>query len=389
MAALLPRWRKPAPGASTGSSREALEWPVAVYSASRLLVLAVAAAVGLATHHPIASELFRYDGQWFLRLAEHGYPAAPLHTQSTLGFFPLYALVIRGVAWACSAAVPQAALVISTVGGMVSAVLVQRLATAWWGQDAARRATVAWCLFPGTIVFSMAYSECLTVPLALGCLLALRSRRWWAAGLLAGIATAVEPVAIVLAVICLIAAARQVRAHGWRDPAARRSLLAPLLAPLGIGGFAVFLWVWTGTPFATYIAQHYGWHQQSEPLAFLTLPIVQHTVAHAAQVAADLLTWNVWNGVLGGAFLWCSIAALVRGRRELSTGALALAIGIGAVTLWSVMTPPNARIVLVAFPAVMVWGRRLPGRWFGVFAAVETLVLVLMCTLTFSGHMLP
>lgn len=235
----------------------------------------------------------------------------------------------------------------------------------------------------------MAYSECLTVPLALGCLLALRSRRWWAAGLLAGIATAVEPVAIVLAVICGIAAARQVRAHGWRDPAARRSPLAPLLAPLGIGGFAVFLWVWTGTPFATYIAQHYGWHQQSEPLAFLTLPIVQHTVAQPAQVAADLLTWNVWNGVLGGAFLWCSIVMLVRGRRELSTGALALAIGIGAVTLWSVMTPPNARIVLVGFPAVMVWGRCLSGRRFGVFAAVETLVLVLMCALTFSGHMLP
>jgi hypothetical protein len=360
-----------------------------VYSASRLLVLAVAAAVGLATHHPIAAELFRFDGQWFLRLAEHGYPMQPLHSKSTLGFFPLYALVIRAVTWVCSAAVPQAALVTSTMGGLVSAVLAQRLATAWWGETAGRRATVAWCLFPGTIVFSMAYSECLTIPLALGCLLALRSRRWWAAGILAGVATAVEPVALILVVACLAAAARQLHTRGWRDPGARRSLLAPLLAPLGIGGFAVFLWVWTGTPFATYLAQHYGWHQQSEPLAFLTLPIVQRTVAHPAQIAADLFTWNVWNGVLGGAFLWLSIVALVRIRRELSGGTLALTVGIAALTLWSVMTPPNARIVLVAFPAVLVWGRRLSGRGFAVFAAAETVVLVLMCALTFAGHMLP
>jgi len=364
-------------------------WPVAVYCASRLLLLAVASATAVVTHHPLAQDAFLFDGRWYLRLAEHGYPAAPLHAKSTLGFFPLYPLVVRAVAWVCAVPVPQAALVISVAGGLAAAVLVQRLATAWWGEQAARRAVLVFCLFPGAIVFSMAYSECLTIPLAVGCLLALRSQRWLTAGLLAGLATAVEPVALVLIPVCIAATAAQLRSLGWRDPAARCSAVAPLLAPLGIGGLAVFLWIWTGTPFAAYLAQHYGWHQQSQPLALLALPVARHLLSQPAQLVPRIFTWNIWNGVLGGVFLVFSIRALLRVRHELTVGALMLPAGIAAVTLWSIMTPPNARMALIAFPAIMVWGRRLSWRAFWVFVTVEVLVLLLTSALTFSAHMLP
>lgn len=364
-------------------------WPVAVYSGSRLLLMAVAAVVAMAGHRAVAPEFFGFDGQWYLRLAEHGYPAQALHAKSTLGFLPLYPLVIRAMAGICLTGAPQAALVTSIVGGLAATMLVQRLATIWWGEQAARRATLVFCLFPGSVVFSMAYSECLTIPLALGCLLALHSRRWWAAGLLAGLASAVEPVALVLVAVCLVAAVRQLRARGWRDPEARRSLAAPLLAPSGLGIFAVFLWAWTGTPFASLIAQHYGWHQQSQPLALLALPVARHLIGHPRQMLPYLFTWNIWNGVLGAVFLAVSLTVLVRLRRELTTGALAMTAGIAAITAWSVMTPPNARMLLIAFPAVVVWGRRLPGRAFAVFTAVEAIALVLMSALTFAGLMLP
>jgi hypothetical protein len=364
-------------------------WPVAVYCGSRLLLLLVAGVAALAGQHPMGPEFFLFDGQWFLRLAEHGYPTQSLHIKSTLGFLPLYPLTIRVVAWASFLSLPQAALVTSVLGGCAAAVLVQRLATAWWGEQADRRATVAFCLFPGSIVFSMAYSECLAIPFALGCLLALRSHRWWAAGLFAGLATAVEPVALVLVAVCLGAAAQQVRRHGWRDPLTRRTLLAPLLAPLGIGAFAAFLWAWTGTPFATFIAQHYGWHQQGQPLALLALPLAHHLIGRPEQLFDDMFTWSIWNGVLGGVFLVASIRSLLRARRELSAGAMVLTVGVAAVTVWSVMTPPNVRLVLIAFPAVMVWGRRLSGRGFGTFVAAEVIVLVLTSMLTFAGLMPP
>lgn len=364
-------------------------WPVAVYAATRILLLLETAVLALAAHQPFTEEPFRFDARWYVLLAEHGYPTVPLHAKSTLGFFPLYPLVIRAFGWIFMLPVPLAALVTSIIGGLIAAVLVQRLATAWWGERTARRVTVIFCLFPGAIVFSMAYSECLTIPLAVGCLLSLRSRRWTIAGLTAGLATAVEPVAVVLVVICLVAAARELRAAGWTDREALRSLAAPLLAPLGIAALAVFLWAWTGTPFAVYLAQHYGWHQQNQPLALAGLPEARRILSDHAHLLTHFLTWNIVDGVIGAVFLAFSIGQLIRYRRELTIGGLLLPAGIAAVTLWSILTPPNARMLLIAFPAVMVWGRRFSGRPFAVFAGIEVVLLLFASGLTFSGHMLP
>ncbi len=380
------RWRRARwPEALAGP----VAWPVAVYAATRLLLLLVTVVLALAGHQPFTKEPFRFDARWYLLLAEHGYPAVPLHAKSTLGFFPLYPLVLRAAGWMFMLPVPLAALVTSLAGGLIAAVLVQRLATAWWGEQTARRATLLFCLFPGAVVFSMAYSECLTIPLALACLLALRSRRWIVAGLAAGLATAVEPVAVVLVVICLVAAVRELRAAGWRDRQALRSLAAPLLSPLGIAALAVFLWAWTGTPFAVYLAQHYGWHQQNQPLALAGLPVARRILSDHAHLLTHFLTWNILDGVVGAVFLACSIRQLVRYRHELTTGALLLPAGIAAVTIWSILTPPNARMLLIAFPAVMIWGRRLSGRTFVAFAAIEAVLLIFTSALTFSGHMLP
>src|SRR5581483_10303493 len=132
----------------------------------------------------------------------------------------------------------------------------QRLAASWWGEQAARRAVLIFCLFPGSVVFSMVYAEGLMLPLAAGCLLALQRRRWVLAGVLAGLATATEPEALVL------------RRHGL---SARRALLAPALSTVGAGAFAIFLWLWTGSPFASLIAQRDGWSERSDALALVHL----------------------------------------------------------------------------------------------------------------------
>jgi hypothetical protein len=363
--------------------------PSIAYLATRAALLLLAGLIALDGHHSITSELTGFDGGWYLRLVEHGYPTHVTHSQSTLGFLPLYPMVVRSLDWLTLASVPVVSLIVSFAGGLVATVLVERLATRWWGEEIGRRAAIAFVLFPGSVVFSMAYSECLTVPLIVGCLLAVSDRRFIAAGALAGFATAVEPAAVVIIPVLALCAIRELRLHGWRDATARRSVVAAVMSTFGIGGFAIFLWVWTGTPFATLTAQHDGWYQQNGPLGIFGQPIVHHLIASPSKVLPYLASWNLWNGVLGAAFLAMSLVALYRLRTQLSAGAFGWVIGIGVLSLWSVMTPPNARILLIAFPAVIVWARRLTAARLGAFFAAESALFVIASALTLSGHMLP
>jgi hypothetical protein len=362
-------------------------WPYAVYFASRLVLLLVALVDIALTHRSLGEELSLYDGRWYLKLVQDGYPHQAPTTKSTLGFMPLYPLVIRGLSVITRSPL-AAGLIIALAGGLITAVLVQRLATLWWGQETARKAVLAFCLFPGAIVFSMAYSEGLTLPMVLGCLLALRNGRWVSAGVLAGLAGTVEPTALVLIPVCAWVSLRYIADRGWRDREALRSLAAPVLAPLGAGAFAIYLWVTTGTPLASYRAQSDGWHQGG-PIALLTEPEARRLLDHPTSVFGHLLNLSLWNGLLGSAFFFFALAALIRVRRELSAGTMIWTCGIGAITLWSAMSLTNARMLLIAFPAVIVWARTLTNRQFPVFLGAETALLVLTSALTYSAHMLP
>ncbi|HEV2450959.1 MAG TPA: mannosyltransferase family protein [Streptosporangiaceae bacterium] len=365
-----------------------LAWPAGVYACSRLVVFLVAWVDSLITHRPLAAEPALFDGQWYLKLAGHGYPVQAIHGKSTLGFLPLYPLVIRGLASLSGTSLLTAALFAAFAGGLVTVVLVQRIATIWWGERTARRAVLVFCLFPGSIVFSMAYSECLTLPLAVGCLLALRSRRWLTAGALAGLASAVEPAALILVPVCLAVSIRQIMAFGWRDRVTWHSLTAPLLAPLGLSLFGIYLWHRTGTPFASYAAQHSGWHQ-GDPLTLLSQPVARQLLHHPASLLGHLPNPSLWNGVLGSAFLICAVMALRPVRHELSPGVMVWTTGVGILTLWSVMSLTNARMLLIAFPAVIVWARTLTGRRYQLFLVAEIAVFLLASGLTLAGAMLP
>src|SRR5487761_111289 len=355
--------------------------PILIYCCTRLVIYAVAGIDALLTRRSVPAELSLFDGQWYLKLASHSYPATAVPGKSTLGFLPLYPLVIRGLADVLDSSLLTAGLIISFVGGLIAAVLVRRLAALWWGELTARRAVLVFCLFPGSGVFSMDYSEGLTLPLVLGCLLALRSDRWLLAGATAALASAVEPAALILFPVCLAVSARQIRTAGWRDRQARLSLVAPLLAPSGLGVFALYLWVRTGTPFASYQAQHSGWHQ-GDPFALLNQPVARKLFAHPSTLWSHLLNPSLWNGLLGTVFLVCALVALARVRHELTPGVMLWTCGVGVLTLWSVLSLTNARMLLIAFPAVIVWARTLTGRRYHLFLGAEAAVFLLATGLT-------
>jgi hypothetical protein len=356
-------------------------------------VLALAVFEASVRHRSVLNELANWDGLWYARLARDGYPAFVSHGHTTLGFFPLYPLIVRRVAGGLSwlglpytfpSLVELGGVVVSLAGGLISTVLVQRLASDWWGERAGRRAVAFFCLFPGSIVFSMVYAEGVLIALAAGCLLALERRRWFLAGALAGLATASEPQGLVLVLVCAVAAWRYLRRAGWQG---RSALSAAALSLSGIFAFASFLWVHTGSPFATLDAQRDAWHERFDLLAIgHQVEVLSRRIAHPALGA------SIYNpvGALGGTVvLLVLLGLLIRKRRTVPVPALVWTLGIAVIALTSERLPPNARMLLTAFPAVLVIGVCLRGWRFWLVQCANATLLVLMAWLTFNSHLLP
>ena len=366
---------------------------IGVYLATRALVLLVALVNGTLRHHAFTHELSQWDGLWYRMLADHGYPTHVSHVQTTLGFFPVYPGIVGAVSHVFVVPVAHyeilsstiAGVIVSGIGGLVATVLVQRLAAGWWGGHAGRKAVLIFCLFPGSVVFSMVYAEGILLALAAGCILALQKRRWLLAGALAALATATEPEAIVLVVVCAVSAVLELYRRGFADRSARRSLIAPALSVVGAGAFAGFLWLWTGSPFASFIAQRDGWSEKTDAFALV----------HLAKVTADQISFRHFNhptidlnlvvGLVGAVVLIVLLVLVVRNRREMSVEAIVWTLGISWLAMTSEYTPPNPRLLITAFPAVIVLARYVHGKWWTALLCANGVMLVGLSALTFVG----
>jgi hypothetical protein len=367
-----------------------IRFAVLVYCATWVLLLLVAVINGALRHHAVLHELANWDGLLYRQLANNGYPNFVPHARSTLGFFPLYPLIMwplgHAFSWVTSQGIitglTLAGLTISGIGGLITTVLVQRLATSWWGEATGRRAVVLFCLFPGSVVFSMVYAEGLALPLAAGCILALQRRRWLLAGVLAGIATAATPESVVLVLVCAVSAVRELRRRGWR---ARQSLIAPLLSVTGVAAFAIYLWAHAGTPFAYTQAQKYGWDEKFDLFA----------VGHLFRSLADEISFSHFNNptvnlnlVVGaaGVFVLAVLLVLLFMRwRQVSVEAYVWTLGISWLMLTSEYTPPNPRLLITAFPAVIVPAYYLRRKGFALLAVASGVLLAGLSALTFVG----
>jgi hypothetical protein len=394
-----------------GKRIDELKWPLAVYAGTRMVLLLLAiicAAIFAGRHvqvgslivrHPhvvresLSQELANWDGWWYVHLALRGYPVHASHLQTTLGFFPLYPISIWVTAHILFCPDVVAGMVVSGIGGLVATVQVQRLTKHWWGPEVSRKAVLLFCLFPGSIIFSMVYPEGLFIPLAAGCMLALTHKRWALAGVLAGLATAIEPDALSLIPMCLAASFVQLRESGWRDRAARRSLLAPALSPLGAVAFASFLWAWTGTPFASYIAQKHGWHEKTTPFAIPTqlvdllheIDVHFHWFSGSGRQAFDL---NRVVVLLGTVILVIGLIWLWRDRKTVPLEVLVYSAFMAVFMLTSSHVPPSPRLLLADFPVVLIYAKRMRGRIWRWAVPITGTTLLVLCGLTYVGNTL-
>jgi hypothetical protein len=361
---------------------------ILTYLATRVLLIVVAIIDGWLHSRSFTHEIGNWDGYWYQLMANHGYPSHFYYGKSTLGFFPLYPIAIWALMQLVFGSAATAGLIISTIGGLVATVLVQRLATEWWDEASGRRAAVLFCLFPGSVVFSMVYSEGILIPLAAGSLLALQHRRWLLAGALSGLATAVDVTALPLVLAIAVSAALELRRQGWRwrDRDMRRVLAAPVLSVTGIVAFALYLWARVGSPTASLRAQRVGWHEKSDPFAIVHLVTrLAHQISSFKTFDNPALNLNYVVGLVGVFILVGGIVLLCRRRGRVPIEVLLFSLGVVYLTVTSEYVPPNPRLLITGFPIVVVYARYLDGRRFKWLCAVMTVLLIELSGLTFVG----
>ena len=381
----------------SGSARQELAWICTIYLAARALLILVAVLNDAFGHHSLQSQLAHWDGLWYRDVANNGYPRHVSYGQTTLGFFPLFPITIflgthvvelftsHNQVWSST----FAGLVISAVGGLIATIMIHRLADGWWGREVARRATVLFVVFPGSVVFSMVYSEGLLLPLAITCIWALQHKKWLLAGVMAGLGTAVQPVGLVLGPVCATAALIELWKHGWRAPSFRKAVGATVMSATGALCFMGFLWYWAGNPMANFIAQHHGWSEKTDYLAlehYVTRVAPSFDPNHFNSPQTINLNWVI--GVVGAVIMIAELVLLFRSRREVPLPAIVWTLAITFLAFTSEYVPPLPRMMITAFPQLILVARWVHGRWFTAIICFNTIALAGLSLLTFYGHIL-
>lgn len=342
--------------------------PTVVYLASRVVVLLTMGIVAVVDGGTLLDRINRWDTRWYLRVITEGYPThlPMLHghvAANPSAFFPALPLLFHGLAALLGITPLIAGIVVSGVTGLTATIGVWVLVREFAGERAATGAAVLFALFPGSFVFSMVYSEGLVITGVAFGLLALLRRRWVVAGLCGFVATAAAPIALAFVVSCAWAAGVAIyRRREWR------ALAAPVLAPLGTVAYLVWLWAKTGNAAAFTQTERGGWH------SFLSLRypfhVIDQLVAHPITATANLR--------LVFFCLVAEVVALVIAVRKRLPGVVLL-YGLGVAVLATLTAPvgPRPRLLLDAFPLIVVVALSLRKRWaFGAATVVSVGLLV-------------
>ncbi len=184
----------------------------------------------------------RWDSGVYIRIAQFGYGPAEA------AFFPLYPLLTRmsgdAIAFITQHTTSDdlheiyhvAALVISNLSALGSALVLFNLARLDLEEDDALRAVFYFLIFPAAFFLSVIYTEALFLFLSLASLHAARRERWWLAGIAGGLAAMTRSGGVLL----LLPLGWEFVAR-YRAKPLNRHLPSLALAPLGLVVFAIIL----------------------------------------------------------------------------------------------------------------------------------------------------
>ena len=273
---------------------------------------------------------------WFYRaISERGYDRGPVgRRQGNWAFFPLYPLITRFVAlpidWAFRAMLVSNAALLGAL--LVFGAVAMRAGAA---AEDAERAVWYLAFFPTSYFLSLPLTESLFLLLSLGAILMAFRDRWWAAGLLGGLAalTRVNGALLLLPLAIL----------AWRNRA-RWNAIWLLLVPCGTAAYMLYLQRITGNALAFRDVQA-NWGRAA---TWIWTPLVRFL----SDPRALSEPWNfvAFNFAIAILVLVCGIVLLVR--REWAFGVYTLASLMLPLVSGSLQS--LSRYALVIFP-LFLW----------------------------------
>jgi Mannosyltransferase (PIG-V) len=307
----------------------------------------------------------RWDSVWYLAVAHSGYGSDPAKP----AFFPLYPLLLRALRSDIAAGIA-----LSIACFAIASVLLHRLTALELGPQAAGPAVLALALFPGSLYFSMVYSEALFLALSVGAVYAARSGRWAWAGALGALGAATRSAGVLLIVPLALL--------WWAHSRRARDGLWLVLVPLGLAAFCAALALAGHDAVAPFHAQARWFRSFAWPLASVwhgtvaafdgarQLASGSRTPVYFTQAGGDPFAAATHNLSLF-AFLVPAAPVVVGIARRLPLAYVAYVVAALALPLsWPVAPQPLMslpRFEAVLFPAFMWlgWWIARGGAWRG------------------------
>lgn len=291
-----------------------------------------------------------WDTGWYLDVARYGYSIDYGQVglvETNLAFFPGLPMLMAGALtlglnpFAVSFAVANIAFLVSLMG-------LHSLTSTLWDRRLADRAVWCLALFPPSLFASLAYTEGLTLALAIGAALAAARRNPMLAGILVAGATLMRPTGVLAAIAVAVIVAR-----GPRVGRIKRIALGVGPAIVILTAFMVWMQVARGSATLPYEAQA-AWDRGP-----LVTGLVTHLPGEVASFAAEFASLDFsheWSTVIrdvGFFALYALLLGFLVARHGWRSPWVLYSLVVLALPLSSGSFASMARLGLLAFP--LMW----------------------------------
>jgi len=307
-----------------------------------------------------------WDSDYYMAIALHGYTFRNVEWPS-IPFFPLYPLLIRLILPLCGGDAALAAALVANAAFALALLLLYQLLRLDFGEALAVRTILVLLAFPMSLFFAASYTESLALALAVLAVWALRTQRWWLAGVAGFLLALARLPGILMAPIILVTFLDY---QEWRWQRMGWEALAALLPVLGLAVFMAYQWYRFATPLAFLQAQA-QWEQRLSPP--WTIPQTLIARLQTERLAIYGLHLAIW-----GLFIVLAIAVWRKLPRLYALVLLLLLPAYLASWAFSI-----GRHVLIGFPAFVVLAIWSELRWVRWLLFSIMLALLVVCVALF------